>query len=187
MFKKNFTKFILILFSILVIPIGTFVMVDSGIAQEEGKERLKPKVVYSQEKFVDPEHQELVELLKYYRKIGDRENAIKILEQLQPPVRETLYESIKSHDVRFEEGEKEESEISTVVKWDTSDISVMAVAANHEKNPSIETRDFGSMTPDIYIAAEYWDGTTSTDNIRIRRSSNYGSAPNWWTGGTSVI
>ncbi|MCK4791683.1 MAG: VCBS repeat-containing protein [Desulfobacteraceae bacterium] len=185
MFRKNFTKFILILFSILVIPIGTFVMVDSGIAQEGGKELLKPKVVYSQEKFVDPEHQELVELLKYYRKIGDRENAIKILEQLRPPVRETLYEPIKSHDVRFEEGEKEESEISTAFKWDTSDISVMAMS-NHEKSPAIETRNFGSMTPDLYIAAEYWDGTTSTDNIRIRRSSNYGSAPNWWTGGYTI-
>jgi len=183
--KNNYAKFILVLFSLFVIPMGTVVMVDSGIAQEGGEELSGPQVVYSQERYVDSEHQELVELLKYYRKIGDRENAIKILEQLSPPTRENQYESGKISNISFAVGGKEESEILSDSRWETIDIPVMETTS-HEKNPSIETRDFGSMTPDLYIAAEFWEDTTAPDRIRIRRSPLYGSGPDWWNSGDTL-
>jgi len=142
MIKKNYAQFILILLSILVIPIGTFVIVDSGIAQEEGEE------------------------------------------SSQPPDK-NLYQIQKIYDINYEVNRKEESESSTDSRWETVDIPVMATDY-HEKNPSIETRDFGSMTPDIYIAAEYWDGTTSPDMIKVLRSPYYGAGPNWWDTGYTL-
>jgi len=182
---KNYAIFILILFSILVIPIGNAVTLESGIVQEGGEDSSKPQVVYSQERYLDPEHQELVELLKYYRKIGDRENALKILEKLSPPIRENQYQSGKISTLSFAVGGKEESEISSDSRWETIDIPVMATDS-HEKNPSIETRDFGSQTPDLYIAAEFWEDTTSADMIRIRRSWSFGSGPTWWDTGDTL-
>ena len=183
--RKNYTQIILILFSILVIPLGTVVTVGSGITPEWGKELPEQRVVFSEKKSVDPEHQRMVELLKYYRKIGDRENALKILDQLSTSTVDSLYQPLKVNDISFEVDRKEESEISTETKWETSDVAVMATT-NHEKSPSIETLDIGSMDPNIYIAAEYWNGTTSTDDITIRRSPSYGSGPNWWTGGYTL-
>ena len=145
--NKHYTKFILILFSILVIPFGAVVSVGSGIEQGGGEELSQPQVVHS----------------------GER----------------NLYQINKIYDISYELGRAEESENPNDSKWETVDIPVMATDY-HEKNPSIETRDFGSMTPDIYVAAEYWDGTTSPDMIKVRRSPYYGAGPNWWDTGDTL-
>ena len=160
---------------------------STGVAQEE-RIPSTPIVVFPEEDTKAPLDQatlELINKLHNARSIGDQEEAKRILDILEP--REPVdMATPRGYDVypTFEpqELERDTSE-ETNLKWLVNYDKYVMLSTSHEKSPTMETLWDSGGSPNMYIAAELWSGTSSPDRIFIKRSSNHGLSWSdyiWW-------
>jgi len=159
-----------------------FLSADYARVQEENqKEPPVSEIVYAEIEQVDPQVQALTDQLKYYRTIGDIEKANEIWQELMPFINYEP-EKYETGEEKFEDGmvidsveagEREGPESET---WWSTDKYVI-LTPNHDKSSSMEVvTGHGTFNPNMYIAAEKWAGTSTRNNIMLKRSDNHGTS-----------
>ncbi len=149
------------------------------LGQEVG-EKGKPQVITSGPQVEDPFRKALVEQVNFHRQRGNVEEAERILD--------ILFSS--SQKVILPQGYKPDDTVivqpfianeRTPLQWRPADYDVFNTEAFNEKHPWLDQLRNDPLK--IFAVAEYWNGTTSPDKIRVKRSDNGGVT---WPGSNTL-
>jgi hypothetical protein len=122
-----------------------------------------PKIGVSEGLPIDPQYASIIELVKYYRGIGDNAKAAELLKTIPRnvetiPVVPSADQKLDSVSVTRIDQQDEKKNLSLL--WDSTDNAV-TVSTNHGRHSSMDVRYESTNDSEMYHACEYWSGSTA--------------------------